>query len=564
MLPLFKSASARALTATVAGGVARQSSRSSVSLLIQRGHAALASQPKAQQQQYKQQQQKQHPLVDRFGRKHTYLRISLTERCNLRCQYCMPAEGVDLTPSGQLLSTSEIARLARLFVNEGVTKIRLTGGEPTIRKDLVDIVSELNQLRPLGLTSISMTTNGIALRRKLKPLMDAGLDTMNISLDTLDADKFEIITRRKGMDRVLEGIKDAVHAGMRPVKVNVVVMRGINDEEAVDFVEQLTRDLPVDVRFIEYMPFDGNKWSGKRLVPYKEVLGNITKHYEQTSNSAILRLQDHPNDTSKAYKVDGYKGQFGFITSMTDHFCGTCNRVRITADGNLKVCLFGNAEVSLRDVMRREGGANDDQLRDVIAMAVSNKKKQHAGMDVLAQTINRPMILIDKTNVKLTHVDSKTGSAHMVDISNKDITSRTATATARVLFSNPEVTQLIRDNSMRKGDVLATARIAGIMAAKRTSELIPLCHPIGLTKVAVDLEVVSPNENDLSHSGQVNVTATVSCSGKTGAEMEALTAASTAALTIYDMCKAVDKMMVIQDIKVTFKEGGKSGTFDLI
>ncbi|KAF9976512.1 Molybdenum cofactor synthesis protein 1 [Actinomortierella ambigua] len=325
-------------------------------------------------------------LTDKFSRQHTYLRISLTERCNLRCTYCMPAEGVELSPADSIMTTPEIIRLARLFVQEGVTKIRLTGGEPTVRKDINELVQQLGELRPMGLKTIAMTSNGIALKRKLPHLMNHGMNLLNLSLDTLDPFKFEIMTRRKGFERVMETIDDALKLGMDPVKVNCVVMRGTNDYEVLDFVE-MTRNKKIDVRFIEYMPFGGNKWKENKLVPYQELIQRIQKVHP-----TFKKLVDEANDTSKAYHVPGFAGQVGFITSMSDHFCGTCNRLRITADGNLKVCLFGNTEVSLRDMMRQ--GKTDDELREVIEMAVKNKKKQHAGMSNLVNMENRPMILI--------------------------------------------------------------------------------------------------------------------------------------------------------------------------
>ncbi|KAF9358746.1 Molybdenum cofactor synthesis protein 1 [Mortierella sp. AD094] len=325
-------------------------------------------------------------LTDNFSRQHTYLRISLTEKCNLRCTYCMPAEGVDLSPKDDILTTPEIIRLARLFVKEGVTKIRLTGGEPTVRKDINELVEQLGELQSLGLKTIAMTSNGIALKRKLPSLVSSGLNLLNLSLDTLDRFKFELMTRRKGFERVMETIDDALAIGLDPVKINCVVMRGTNDKEVLDFVE-FTRNKKVDVRFIEYMPFGGNKWKENKLVPYQELIENI-----RTVHPTFKKLVDDPNDTSKAYHVPGFAGQVGFITSMSDHFCGTCNRLRITADGNLKVCLFGNTEVSLRDMMRQ--GKSDEELREVIEMAVKNKKKQHAGMSNLVNMKNRPMILI--------------------------------------------------------------------------------------------------------------------------------------------------------------------------
>ncbi|XP_040874139.1 GTP 3',8-cyclase, mitochondrial isoform X4 [Glycine max] len=279
-------------------------------------------------------------LVDSFGRLHTYLRISLTERCNLRCQYCMPADGVELTPSPQLLTKTEILRCANLFVSSGVNKIRLTGGEPTIRKDIEDICLELSTLK--GLKTLSMTTNGIALARKLPKLKECGLNSVNISLDTLVPAKFEFMTRRKGHEKVMDSINAAIDLGFNPVKVNCVVMRGFNDDEICDFVE-LTREKPIDIRFIEFMPFDGNVWNVKKLVPYSEMLDTVV-------------------------------------------------RLRLLADGNFKVCLFGPSEISLRDPLRR--GAEDDELREIIAAAVKRKKASHAGMFDIAKTANRPMIHI--------------------------------------------------------------------------------------------------------------------------------------------------------------------------
>uniref|UniRef100_A0A2N9FB51 GTP 3',8-cyclase n=1 Tax=Fagus sylvatica TaxID=28930 RepID=A0A2N9FB51_FAGSY len=301
-------------------------------------------------------------LIDSFGRLHTYLRISLTERCNLRCQYCMPAEGVELTPSPQLLSQNEIVRLANLFVSSGVEKIRLTGGEPTIRKDIEDICLQLSNLQ--GLKTLAMTTNGITLAKKLPKLKECGLTSVNISLDTLVPAKFEFITRRKGHERVMESINTAVDLGYNPVKVNCVVMRGLNDDEIFDFVE-LTREKPINVRFIEFMPFDGNVWNVKKLVPYSEMLDKVAKQF-----TGLKRLKDHPTDTAKNFRVDGHCGTVSFITSMTEHFCAGCNRLRLLADGNFKVCLFGPSEVSLRDPLRH--GADDDELKEVIGAAVNH------------------------------------------------------------------------------------------------------------------------------------------------------------------------------------------------
>ncbi|XP_059966911.1 molybdenum cofactor biosynthesis protein 1 isoform X3 [Mesoplodon densirostris] len=518
-------------------------------------------------------------LTDSFGRRHSYLRISLTEKCNLRCQYCMPEEGVPLTPKADLLTTEEIRTLARLFVKEGVDKIRLTGGEPLIRPDVVDIV---------------------------------------------------------GFRKVMEGIHKAIELGYSPVKVNCVVMRGLNEDELLDFVA-LTEGLPLDVRFIEYMPFDGNKWNFKKMVSYKEMLDTLRQQWPE-----LEKLPEEESSTAKTFKIPGFRGRVSFITSMSEHFCGTCNRLRITADGNLKVCLFGNSEVSLRDHLR--AGASEEELLSIIGAAVGRKKRQHAGMFSIAQMKNRPMILIElflmrqdsppaipsisfrdslhvqglrhrvsfssqtvtlwkggwlaqipllaqrclgsglpqrhygshldsdanpkclspeprapatpsgplPTSDQLTHVDRE-GQAAMVDVGGKPDTERVAVASAVVLLG-PVAYKLVQENQLKKGDALVVAQLAGVQAAKLTSQLIPLCHHVALSHVQVQLELDST-----CHA--VVVRASCRARGPTGVEMEALTSAAVAALTLYDMCKAVSRDIVLAEIKLVSKTGGQRGDF---
>jgi cyclic pyranopterin phosphate synthase len=310
----------------------------------------------------------------------------------------MPAEGIELSPREEILTDDEIIRLARLFVLNGVNKIRLTGGEPSVRKGFPDLIARLAELRPLGLKTIGMTSNGLAIHRKLPQLVANGLTHLNVSLDTLDPFKFEIITRRRGHEAVLSTIETALslsrsnpdrdpnEPSIKAVKVNVVVVKGLNDMEVLDFVE-MTKDKEISVRFIEFMPFTGNKWDKSKIQPADVTLSRIMEKYPGTA-----RLPDEPNLTARDYKVPGYKGSFGLISSMTDHFCGTCNRLRITADGNIKVCLFGTNEVSLRDHMR--AGSSDEELLQLIGRAVGNKKARHAGMENIDVVNNRPMILI--------------------------------------------------------------------------------------------------------------------------------------------------------------------------
>lgn len=209
----------------------------------------------------------------------------------------MPEEGVPLTPNAQLLTKEEILHLASLFVEQGVTKIRLTGGEPTVRSDIVELVQGIGRLKTRGLESLAMTSNGIALKRKLPALYEAGLDTINLSLDTLDPHLFEIMTRRRGFDKVIGSIDEAIRLGIPHVKINTVVMRGINDQEVLDFVSY-TKDRPVNVRFIEYMPFDGNRWNKNKLVPYAELKGNIESKFGR-----LVKVRDSPNDTTKVISL---------------------------------------------------------------------------------------------------------------------------------------------------------------------------------------------------------------------------------------------------------------------
>lgn len=364
-------------------------------------------------------------LTDKYSREHNYLRISLTERCNLRCLYCMPEEGVPLSPPEHILTTPEIVYLSSLFVDQGVNKIRLTGGEPTVRKDILDLMRQIGQLRNNGLKELCLTTNGISLHRKLDSMVESGLTGVNLSLDTLDPFEFTIMTRRNGHEAVMKSINrilemNKLGAGIK-LKINCVVMRGLNDKQILPFVE-LGRENDLEVRFIEYMPFDGNKWSQSKMLSFDEMLSLIRQNYPD-----VYKVQDHVNDTSKTYKIPGFSGRIGFITSMTHNFCGTCNRLRITSDGNLKVCLFGNSEVSLRDILRESnsgkpidqqameairqieldhhqglsGGTSapgtserEARLLDVIGMAVKRKKEKHAGMGELKNMKNRPMILI--------------------------------------------------------------------------------------------------------------------------------------------------------------------------
>ena len=327
-------------------------------------------------------------LTDGFGRPHTTLRLGLTERCNLRCVYCMPAEGIPLTPTRAMLTTDEIERLARVLVGTGVDKVRLTGGEPLVRKDAVEVTERLGRL---GLRSLALTTNGLLLEDRLPALRAAGLTDLTVSLDTLRADRFQEITRRPGLDIVLGALDAALSLGYaideaRSLKVNVVAMKGVNEDEAADFAAWAAR-APVEVRFIEVMPFDGNGWDRTELVPW-----TTTRAAIEAVHGPLTPRDDAPSSTARTFTRPGWRGRIGFVASMTAPFCAGCTRLRITADGSLKVCLFGAREVSLRDALR--SGATDAEVVALVDATLAGKAAAHAGMDVLAATDNRPMITI--------------------------------------------------------------------------------------------------------------------------------------------------------------------------
>lgn len=326
-------------------------------------------------------------LTDSFGRDHAYLRISLIERCNLRCTYCMPEEGVKLSPRSNLMTYEEIYEIASIFVKHGAKKIRLTGGEPLIRKDIPIILEKLASLP----AELAISTNAVIVDRFIDTLRDNGVNNINVSLDSLDREKFKEITRRDNFDKVYENIQLLVKEGFN-VKVNAVLMKGFNENEIIDFVE-LTKELPISMRFIEFMPFDGNKWDMSRLVSYETIMEYVNSSY---SEDQIERLQDAPNDTSKNYTIKGYKGSFAIISTVTNPFCDSCNRLRLTANGHLKNCLFSSSESDLLTAFR--AGKNIEPL---IKKAVKAKLAIRGGMDTLEKlqepklhSQNRSMITI--------------------------------------------------------------------------------------------------------------------------------------------------------------------------
>ena len=341
-------------------------------------------------------------LVDKFGRVHKYLRISLTNKCNLACNYCMPTSKLgaslpSLTPD--LMTPSEISRIVKVFVHRcGVSKIRLTGGEPTVRRDFDDILDAIGEL---GVGKVGITTNGVLLHRHVDALTRNKVGLWNVSLDTLDRAKFPLISNRTEAhwDRTMEAIKTGVllvnTGGIEKIKINTVAMKHVNDDEIVSLVE-LTRDWPVQVRFIEYMPFQGNSFSSKIFISKKDILQRIQLHYGDRVCAA--QTDDVSASTGNdLWRINGYTGEFGIISSMTDNFCGSCDRLRLSADGKIRNCLFAksSSEVSLLDVVRN--GGSDDEIEELIRASVSVKKFAHGGNagveGILASKLdNRSMI----------------------------------------------------------------------------------------------------------------------------------------------------------------------------
>ena len=312
-------------------------------------------------------------LADSFGRVATDLRISLTDRCNLRCTYCMPAEGLDWLPPAEVLTDDEIIRLARIAVTRlGVTEIRLTGGEPLLRRGLPRLVALVAALRPRP--EISLTTNGIALARLAEPLRAAGLDRLNVSLDTLSLEVFKQLARRDRLADVLAGLAAAATAGLAPVKVNTVLMRGVNDREAPALLAFCLAH-GYQLRFIEQMPLDAQHgWKRSQMVTADEILATLSRDYTLTPDDPAARGAA-PAET---FLVDGGPARVGVIASVTRPFCGTCDRVRLTADGQIRNCLFARVESDLRTPLR--AGASDEEISERWTRAVAVKLPGH-GID---------------------------------------------------------------------------------------------------------------------------------------------------------------------------------------
>ena len=304
-------------------------------------------------------------LTDLFGRVHKDFRISVTDRCNFRCQYCMPEEGLDWLKREELLSFEEITRITKILVeNYGINSVRLTGGEPTLRANLSDLISMLSKL-PI---EIALTTNGISLDKNAHNFRSAGLHRVNISIDSLKAERFKEITLRDDMKKVITGIEASIEAGLSPVKINVVVMRGINDDEIIEFAK-FGRERGVIVRFIEFMPLDADeKWSTLSVVSLEEIFSTINSVYP-------LEVVKRSNAPASRFRYIDRQGEIGIVASVTQKFCDTCDRIRITADGQFRNCLFSNEEFDLKEALRSE--SSDKEICELLEMAVSAKREGH-------------------------------------------------------------------------------------------------------------------------------------------------------------------------------------------
>jgi cyclic pyranopterin phosphate synthase len=320
--------------------------------------------------------------IDRFGRRINYLRISLTDRCNLRCVYCMP-EDIVFRPSAETLQNDEILTLFRLFVDLGFSKFRLTGGEPTVRAGLVDLVREMCALP--GVSEVSMTTNGLLLGRMARPLAEAGLKRCNISIDTVDPERFKRITRWGDVEDVWEGIAAAEDAGLLPIKLNAVVARGYNDGQDVVDLARLTLERDWQVRFIEMMPFgDVAAFQRAQIVTEKELLSTLETAYGPLNLLNGGRLDGE----ARLYQIPGARGTLGFISSVTGPFCAACNRARLTADGRLRLCLLREREVDLTTPLRQ--GATLEDLKSIIRQGIWEKPWGHGLSDEVIP-LNRVM-----------------------------------------------------------------------------------------------------------------------------------------------------------------------------
>jgi cyclic pyranopterin phosphate synthase len=307
-------------------------------------------------------------LLDPYRRKINYLRISVTDRCNLRCRYCMPEEGISSIPHEEILRYEEIWRIVRVYATEGISKVRLTGGEPLVRKGITEFIFRLSRID--GIEDLSLTTNGVLLKEFAQDLKQAGLKRINISLDSLRRERFCQITRRDEYERVWEGIEEALRVDLSPIKINMVAIKGLNDDEVESFA-RLTFGLPLIVRYIEYMPSgNGEEWKEDDILTIPQIKSRLEK---------IGKLIPIPSDRwdgpAKRFRIEGAIGEIGLIGAVSSHFCEDCNRLRLTSDGKIRTCLFSDEEIDVKEILRR--GGSDRDLKERLLLALRTKPERH-------------------------------------------------------------------------------------------------------------------------------------------------------------------------------------------
>lgn len=307
-------------------------------------------------------------LLDPYRRRINYLRISVTDRCNLRCRYCMPEEGIPLIPHERILSYEEIFRVVRIFAAEGISKVRLTGGEPLIRRGIVELIARLARIE--AIQDLSLTTNGVLLKELAYDLKKAGLKRVNISLDSLRKERFREITRKDEYERVWGGIEEALRVGLSPIKINMVAIRGVNDDEIESFA-RLTLELPLTIRYIEYMPAgNGSEWREENLLTILQIQRRLER-----LGKLLPISQTEWDGPARRFRIEGALGEIGLIGAVSHHFCSDCNRLRLTPDGKIRLCLFSDDEIDVRELLRR--GCRDEELRDRILRAIEAKPERH-------------------------------------------------------------------------------------------------------------------------------------------------------------------------------------------
>jgi len=308
-------------------------------------------------------------LLDPYRRKINYLRISVTDRCNLRCCYCMPEEGIPLISHEEILTYEEILRIVRVFATEGISKVRLTGGEPLVRKGIVDFIHSLSQIKEIK--DLSLTTNGILLKELARNLKQAGLKRINISLDSLRKERFCQITRRDDFERVWKGIEEALKVGLSPIKINMVAIQGLNDDEIESFA-RLTLRLPLSVRYIEYMPSgNGEEWKKSDMLTIPQIKSRL-----ENVGKLIPIPSDQWDGPAQRFRIEGAIGEIGLIGPVSSHFCEDCNRLRLTPDGKIRTCLFSDEEIDVKELLRK--GGTDRDLKERLLLALRAKPERHA------------------------------------------------------------------------------------------------------------------------------------------------------------------------------------------